>query len=76
MLLSNIYSSQGQYDKSDNVINKMKMVEIKKERPGMSWITINGVSHEFVVYDKKHSKLNLKIIIIEAYNYIIKINRY
>ncbi|KAG6393935.1 hypothetical protein SASPL_144510 [Salvia splendens] len=52
VLLSNIYSSAGLWEKANEVRGKMKSKRLKKE-PGCSWIEYSGEVHKFVAGDTK-----------------------
>lgn len=53
VLLSNIYSSAGLWEKANEVRRKMKSLRLKKE-PGCSWIKYNDEVHKFVAGDTRH----------------------
>uniref|UniRef100_A0A1D1YC47 Pentatricopeptide repeat-containing protein At5g48910 n=1 Tax=Anthurium amnicola TaxID=1678845 RepID=A0A1D1YC47_9ARAE len=53
VLLSNLYASLGNWEAVSMVRLMMKELDIKKD-PGCSYITLNGVVHEFVVEDDSH----------------------
>lgn len=53
VLLSNIYSSAGFWDKAMEVRRKMKEMGVKKE-PGCSWIEFEDEVHKFVARDTSH----------------------
>ncbi|KAF3786688.1 Pentatricopeptide repeat-containing protein [Nymphaea thermarum] len=51
VLLSNIYSSSSKWHDAENVWNAMKEKGIPKN-PGLSWIKVNDVIHEFIAGDR------------------------
>lgn len=53
VLLSNMYSSVGLWDKAMNVRRKMKEMGLKKE-PGCSWIEYGDETHKFLAGDLSH----------------------
>ncbi|XP_057812004.1 LOW QUALITY PROTEIN: pentatricopeptide repeat-containing protein At3g57430, chloroplastic-like [Salvia miltiorrhiza] len=53
VLLSNIYSSAGLWEKANEVRRKMKSKRLKKE-PGCSWIEYSDEVHKFVAGDTRH----------------------
>lgn len=53
VLLSNIYSSAGLWEKANEVRGKMKRMRVKKE-PGCSWIECSDEVHRFVAGDTRH----------------------
>ncbi|KAJ6821593.1 pentatricopeptide repeat-containing protein, chloroplastic [Iris pallida] len=53
VLLSNIYSAAGLWEKADGVRKKMKEKGVKKE-PGCSWVEVGNEVHEFMVADSVH----------------------
>ncbi|XP_026419291.1 pentatricopeptide repeat-containing protein At3g57430, chloroplastic [Papaver somniferum] len=53
VLLSNIYSSAGLWEKAMDLRKKMKEVGIKKD-PGCSWIEFDGEVHKFLAGDFAH----------------------
>ncbi|MQL96495.1 hypothetical protein Taro_029175 [Colocasia esculenta] len=53
VLLSNLYASLGDWDAVSMVRLVMKEMHIEKD-PGCSYITLDGVVHEFVVEDDAH----------------------
>ncbi|WCJ25623.1 Tetratricopeptide repeat (TPR)-like superfamily protein [Euphorbia peplus] len=53
VLLSNIYSSAGDWDKAMDVRRKMKEMGVKKE-PGCSWIEYGDDIHKFLAGDLSH----------------------
>ncbi|KAG9132205.1 hypothetical protein Leryth_017072 [Lithospermum erythrorhizon] len=53
VLLSNIYSSAGLWDKANEVRRNMKEKGVKKE-PGCSWIEYGDEVHKFVAGDASH----------------------
>lgn len=53
VLLSNIYSSAGLWEKANEVRRKMKSLRLKKE-PGCSWIEYGDEVHKFVAGDTRH----------------------
>ncbi|KAG6392197.1 hypothetical protein SASPL_146408 [Salvia splendens] len=53
VLLSNIYSSAGLWEKANEVRRNMKSRRLKKE-PGCSWIEYSGEVHKFVAGDTRH----------------------
>ncbi|XP_038689062.1 pentatricopeptide repeat-containing protein At3g57430, chloroplastic [Tripterygium wilfordii] len=53
VLLSNIYSSAGLWDKAGDVRRKMKELGVRKE-PGCSWIEYGDEVHKFLVGDVSH----------------------
>ncbi|KAI5348993.1 hypothetical protein L3X38_001880 [Prunus dulcis] len=53
VLLSNIYSSSGLWDKAMDVRRKMKEMGVKKE-PGCSWIEFGDEVHKFLAGDLSH----------------------
>ncbi|ONK61134.1 uncharacterized protein A4U43_C08F26590 [Asparagus officinalis] len=55
VLLSNLYASMGDWEAVANVRLKMKELDIRKD-PGCSWITVDGIVHEFVVEDDTHPR--------------------
>lgn len=55
VLLSNFYASLGDWEAVAKVRLRMKELDIRKD-PGSSWITVDGVTHEFVVEDKTHPR--------------------
>ncbi|GER56915.1 pentatricopeptide repeat-containing family protein [Striga asiatica] len=55
VLLSNIYSSVGLWDKGKLVRKKMKEMGVRKE-PGCSWIEFDDGVHKFVAGDKLHAQ--------------------
>uniref|UniRef100_A0A7N0TJB1 DYW domain-containing protein n=1 Tax=Kalanchoe fedtschenkoi TaxID=63787 RepID=A0A7N0TJB1_KALFE len=55
VLLSNIYSSAGLWDKATEVRRKMREMGVKKE-PGHSWIEFDSRVHKFLVGDSSHSQ--------------------
>ncbi|KAJ9178987.1 hypothetical protein P3X46_010822 [Hevea brasiliensis] len=57
VLLSNIYASQGMWDKAREIRELMKHSVVKKE-PGISWIQVKNRLHCFLVGDKKHNEIN------------------
>lgn len=63
VLLSNIYSTAKQWDKSTEIRKKMKEMGVKKE-PGCSWIEFGEEIHKFVAGDDSHPQIN------EIYMYI------
>ncbi|KAL2509821.1 putative pentatricopeptide repeat-containing protein [Forsythia ovata] len=59
VLLSNIYSANRKWDKSENIRSLMNEKGIQKV-PGYSWIEVDGIVHEFLVGDTSHP-MSLKI---------------
>lgn len=55
VLLSNIYSSAGLWDKAIEVRKKMWILGVKKE-PGCSWIECKDEVHKFMAGDASHSQ--------------------
>ena len=53
VLLSNIYSSAGLWDKAMNLRRRMKAMGVKKE-PGCSWIEYGDEVHKFLAGDLSH----------------------
>ncbi|KAF5195958.1 Pentatricopeptide repeat-containing protein [Thalictrum thalictroides] len=53
VLLSNIYSAAGMWDKAGDVRNSMKAMGIKKD-PGCSWIELHDEVHKFTAGDALH----------------------
>ncbi|CAM8903367.1 unnamed protein product [Rhodiola kirilowii] len=53
VLLSNIYSSAGLWDKATEVRKNMREMGVKKE-PGYSWIEFDDQVHKFLVGDLSH----------------------
>lgn len=55
VLLSNIYSSAGLWEKANEVRRKMKGMGVRKE-PGCSWIEFGDEVHKFLAGDTLHPK--------------------
>lgn len=53
VLLSNIYSSAGLWDKAMDVRKKMKEIGVRKE-PGCSWIEFDNEVHKFIAGESSH----------------------
>ncbi|KAH6823800.1 Tetratricopeptide repeat superfamily protein [Perilla frutescens var. hirtella] len=53
VLLSNIYTNSGLWDKVSELRKRMKDAGVKKE-PGCSSVEVNGAVHEFLVGDNAH----------------------
>lgn len=53
VLLSNIYSSAGLWEKANEVRRRMRSMRVKKE-PGCSWIEYSDEVHKFVAGDTRH----------------------
>lgn len=53
VLLANIYSSAGLWEKATEVRRKMKEKGVRKE-PGCSWIEYGGEVHKFIAGDSSH----------------------
>lgn len=53
VLLSNIYSSAGLWEKANEVRGRMRSMRVKKE-PGCSWIEYSDEVHKFVAGDTRH----------------------
>ncbi|KAG8064189.1 hypothetical protein GUJ93_ZPchr0004g38918 [Zizania palustris] len=53
VLLCNIYSAAGMWDKSAEVRNKMRQRGVAKE-PGCSWIELDGELHRFMAGESSH----------------------
>lgn len=68
VLLLNIYSSAGQWEKVAEVRKLMREKSIQTT-PGCSTIELKGVVHEFVVDDISHSKM------VELYHTLDEINK-
>jgi pentatricopeptide repeat protein len=56
VLLSNIYASQGMWDKVLEIRQSMKDRGVNKE-PGISWIQIKNKLHYFLMGDKTHNEI-------------------
>ncbi|XP_047333978.1 pentatricopeptide repeat-containing protein At3g57430, chloroplastic [Impatiens glandulifera] len=56
VLLANIYSSNGLWDKATEVRKKMKELGVRKE-PGCSWIELDDEVHKFTACDGSHSEI-------------------
>ncbi|KAL9674000.1 hypothetical protein QQ045_030264 [Rhodiola kirilowii] len=56
VMLSNIYSASGMWDKAATVRRSMKSKGVAKE-PGCSWFEINGKVHRFVSEDRSHIRM-------------------
>ncbi|KAA8544704.1 hypothetical protein F0562_019449 [Nyssa sinensis] len=55
VLLSNIYSSAGLWEKAMEIRKNMKEMGVRKE-PGCSWIEYDGEVHKFMAGDVSHPK--------------------
>jgi len=76
VLLSNLYARAGLNDKRDELRRRMEATGVHKQ-PGLSWIEIDGVRHEFVASDMQHPEIDqikqfrdnmLKAIAAEGYS--------
>ncbi|WCJ40454.1 Pentatricopeptide repeat (PPR) superfamily protein [Euphorbia peplus] len=56
VLLSNLYASQGMWEKAGEVRKLMKQNIVKKE-PGISWIQIKNKVHSFHMGDNNHDEI-------------------
>ncbi|XP_074312983.1 pentatricopeptide repeat-containing protein At4g19191, mitochondrial-like [Silene latifolia] len=53
VLLSNVYAANGKWDKVAKLRSFLREKGLKKI-PGMSWLEVNGKTHEFRVADRSH----------------------
>ncbi|MED6106411.1 hypothetical protein PIB30_004645 [Stylosanthes scabra] len=53
VLLSNMYAASNRWDEVDRIRRTMKDNRVVKQ-PGSSWITLNGLRHEFLSADRSH----------------------
>lgn len=58
VLLCNIYSAAGLWEKSSEVRNRMRQRGVSKE-PGCSWIELDGVIHRFMAGESAHPESTL-----------------
>ncbi|XP_066370911.1 pentatricopeptide repeat-containing protein At3g57430, chloroplastic-like [Miscanthus floridulus] len=58
VLLCNIYSAAGLWEKSSEVRNRMRQRGVSKE-PGCSWIELDGVIHMFMAGESAHPESTL-----------------
>ncbi|XP_058086948.1 pentatricopeptide repeat-containing protein At3g04750, mitochondrial [Magnolia sinica] len=68
VLLSNVYAACGKWSSSDNIRGIMESRGVKK-RAGCSSVVVDGVDHEFVAADKRHSRW------VEIYCILKSLNR-
>ncbi|RWR88732.1 pentatricopeptide repeat-containing protein [Cinnamomum micranthum f. kanehirae] len=80
VLLSNIYSAAGKWDKAAKIRRLMKSRCVSKE-PGCSWMEVNSVVHTFLVEDRSHpmmveiySKVDEMMILIKEAGYVPDMN--
>ncbi|KAF5750014.1 pentatricopeptide repeat-containing protein [Tripterygium wilfordii] len=64
-LLANLYSRNHRWDAAAHIRKLMKGKGIGKI-PGVSWIELNGVIHEFTAFDKSHSESSNIFEILDA----------
>ncbi|CAL9111002.1 unnamed protein product [Musa textilis] len=64
VLLSNLFASLGEWDTVAKLRLMMKELEVRKD-PGCSWITIDGMIHEFVVEDCTHPRTKEIYLMLE-----------
>ncbi|CAM8923850.1 unnamed protein product [Rhodiola kirilowii] len=57
VMLSNLYANVRQWDTASSMRRQMKTKGIKKT-PGLSWIELNGTTHQFIASDKSHSSID------------------
>ncbi|RWW62544.1 hypothetical protein BHE74_00030315 [Ensete ventricosum] len=64
VLLSNLFASLGEWDTVAKLRLMMKELEVRKD-PGCTWITIDGMIHEFVVEDYSHPRTKMIYLMLE-----------
>ncbi|XP_009360926.2 LOW QUALITY PROTEIN: pentatricopeptide repeat-containing protein At2g20540-like [Pyrus x bretschneideri] len=55
ILLANIYAADGKWDRVAKLRSSLRNLGLKKT-PGLSWVEINGLQHEFRVADRSHPR--------------------
>ncbi|KAI3787387.1 hypothetical protein L1987_41828 [Smallanthus sonchifolius] len=71
IMLSNLYSSTGQWEDAARIRRLMKSRGVNKE-PGYSWMEINSKVYSFMSEDRRHEKWNLIYLKIDEVMMLIK----
>nr|DAD44864.1 TPA_asm: hypothetical protein HUJ06_003094 [Nelumbo nucifera] len=71
VMLSNVYAIEHQWDTISELRGMMSKKGIKKQ-PGCSWISVNGVLHEFLVGSRSHPQIERIYHILDGLSKEIK----
>ncbi|KAL8208044.1 hypothetical protein R6Q57_007456 [Mikania cordata] len=71
IMLSNLYSSKGQWEDASRIRRLMKSRGVNKE-PGYSWMEINSKIYSFMSEDRSHEKSNLIYLKIDEVMMLIR----
>ncbi|KAI3693937.1 hypothetical protein L1987_76893 [Smallanthus sonchifolius] len=71
IMLSNLYSSKGQWEDAARIRRLMKSRGVNKE-PGYSWMEINSKVYSFMSEDRRHEKSNLIYLKIDEVMMLIR----